>query len=104
MDLSPRDVEGEFIAALRRMHPDFDERNVVATKTSKVRYVLPVSTIGFSQRTPATRTSIPGVYIVSSAQIVNGTLNVNETLGVVEAALPELLGAAAVASRIDGPR
>jgi hypothetical protein len=36
------------------------------------------------------QTTIPHVFVVNSAQIVNGTLNVNETLGLAEAKLPEL--------------
>jgi hypothetical protein len=35
---------------------------------------------------------VPGLYLVSSALITDGTLNVNETLGVAERALPVLLG------------
>lgn len=105
MALPVDDVERHFLDGLATMYPDFDEEHIVAMKTSRVRYVLPVSTIDFSQRTPPTRTSVPGVYIVSSAQIVNGTLNVNETLGVVEAALPELLGSAGDrASPVEVPR
>ena len=40
------------------------------------------------------RTSLPNVFIVNSAQIANGTLNVNETVGLAEAGAPRscLLG------------
>ena len=54
--------------------------------------VLAVSTINHSHSIPPVWTSVPGVAIVSSAQILHGTLNVDETLGVIEAALPQLLG------------
>jgi len=90
-EMSAAEIEAWFLAELARMYPSFTQDSVVAVKTSKVRYVLPVSTLDHSKHVPATWTSVPGVAIVSSAQIVNGTLNVNETLGVVEAALPELL-------------
>jgi hypothetical protein len=34
-------------------------------------------------------TSIPGVYLVNSSQIVNGTLNVNETVQLAERAVQQ---------------
>ena len=38
------------------------------------------------------RTSIPGVAVVNSSQIVNGTLNVNETVQLAGRAVAELAG------------
>ena len=38
------------------------------------------------------RTSMPGLHVVSSAQIVNGTLNVNETVELAERAAREIAG------------
>jgi len=92
-EMTEPEIETWFLDELQRMYPGFDPETIVAVRTSKVRYVLPVSTLNHSQHVPPTWTSVPGVAIVSSAQIVNGTLNVNETLGVVEEALPELLAA-----------
>jgi hypothetical protein len=37
------------------------------------------------------RTSLPGLSVINSAHIVNGTLNVNETVGLAETALAEIL-------------
>jgi hypothetical protein len=37
------------------------------------------------------RSSVPGVYIVNSAHILNGTLNVNETIRLADTALAQLL-------------
>jgi protoporphyrinogen oxidase len=98
-EMTEAEIEEWFLDELGRMYPDFDRSSVVAVKTSKVRYVLPVSTLDHSQHVPPTWTSVPDVAIVSSAQIVNGTLNVNETLGVVEAALPDLLAGSPVHRR-----
>jgi len=36
---------------------------------------------------------LPGVYVVNSAQIVNGTLNVNETIRLAEQSLSTILRA-----------
>jgi hypothetical protein len=40
-------------------------------------------------------TSVAGLHLVSSAQIVNGTLNVNETVELAERAAAALAGAGA---------
>ncbi len=82
-----------FVAGLQRMYPEFTADNVIEAKVSRVRNVLAVSTLNHSQSIPPVWTSVPGVAIVSSAQILHGTLNVDETLGVIETALPELLAA-----------
>ena len=86
-------VERAFVAALERMYPNFRPEDVVASQVSRVREMLAVSTVGYSQNlAPPVQTSIPNVFVVNSAQIVNGTLNVNETLGLAEEKLPELRG------------
>ena len=51
-----------------------------------------LTTIGFSTRLQPKRTSIPGLYTINTAQIVNGTLNVNETVRLAEEAIPTLMG------------
>ena len=40
---------------------------------------------------PPVRTSMPGLYLVNSSQIVNGTLNVNETVQLANQAVASLL-------------
>jgi hypothetical protein len=42
---------------------------------------------------------VPGLHVVTSAQILDGTLNVDATLGAMEAALPVLLAAGDPAER-----
>ncbi len=84
-------IRERFVAALERMYPHFSRDDVLAFRVSRVRQVFAVSTLNFSQSVPPVTTSIPGVYCVNSAQIVNGTLNVNETLQLAEHALPTLL-------------
>jgi len=88
---SDDELVDRFMAALQRMYPDLDKENLLEAKVSRVRHVLAVSTINHSQSIPPVWTSVPGIAIVSSAQIIHGTLNVDETLGIIESALPELL-------------
>lgn len=85
------EIEAEFVAALTRMHPTLEPQHVLACRISRVRRVFALSTLGYSQRLPPIETSLPGVFAVNSAQIVNGTLNVNETVKLAEAALERQL-------------
>ena len=87
---SDEEVVDRFLAALRLMYPDLTEDDLVEAKVSRVRHVLAVSTLHHSRSIPPVWTSVPNVAIVSSAQILHGTLNVDETLGVIETALPQL--------------
>jgi hypothetical protein len=53
--------------------------------------MLAVSTLHYTERSrPPLRTSLPNVYLVNSAQIANGTLNVNETVALANASADEL--------------
>lgn len=70
----------EFLDGLGRIYPDVTDDDVVAFRVSRVKNVFALPTIGYSQRLPPVRTSVPGVFVLNSAQIVNGTLNVNETV------------------------
>jgi len=80
-------VEDSFVAGLLRVFPQLSPSDVLATRTSRVRAVMAVPTLNYSDRVPNIETSVPGLYLASSANIVNGTLNVNETLQLAEQAL-----------------
>ena len=86
------DVREAFVAALERMYPGFDRSQVRACVVSRARQVLAVPTLDYSARhAPPIATSLKRVSVLNSAQIVNGTLNVNETLAVAESGLEALL-------------
>ncbi|HET6895105.1 MAG TPA: NAD(P)/FAD-dependent oxidoreductase [Candidatus Baltobacteraceae bacterium] len=88
---SDAQIEATFLPALERMHPHFRRDDVAALRISRVPYVMPVPTVGYSLALPPMRTSAPGLYLVNSAHIVNGTLNVNETVMLAERAAREVL-------------
>jgi protoporphyrinogen oxidase len=88
---SDEELRSSFLAALARMYPNFDADEVLAFQVSRVRQVFALPTLGYSERVPGINTSQPGIHVVSSAQILNGTLNVNETIQLAEQALPQLL-------------
>jgi protoporphyrinogen oxidase len=85
-------IRERFLPALERMYPHFQRSDVLAFRVSRVRQVLAVTTLGYSERLPPMATSVPGLYVVNSAHIVNGTLNVNETLALAERAMDVLTG------------
>jgi hypothetical protein len=74
------------------MYPAFQRDQVRAFVVSRARQVLAVPTLDYSARhAPAVATSLKRVSVLNSAQIINGTLNVNETLAVAESGLEALL-------------
>jgi protoporphyrinogen oxidase len=89
------------LQAIERMYPGFDRRDVVATQMARVREMLAVSTLDYSERClPPLTTSLPNVYVANSSQIANGTLNVEETVGLAErqaGALLDLVSSASLA-------
>jgi protoporphyrinogen oxidase len=89
--LSDAEIEDTFLSALQRMHPSFDRGSVRAFRVSRVPHVFPIPTVGYSERLPAVRTSLPSLFVANSAHIVNGTLNVNETVKLAHSIIPELL-------------
>ncbi len=99
-DKSDDQLRVEFVAALQRMYPEFRPEDVLAFRVSRVRQVCAVSTLNYSAHVPPTETSIPGLYTVTSAQIVNGTLNVNETVKLAEDAIATLLKPLAATSGV----
>ena len=84
------EIRGIFLTALENMYSHFDRADVLEFKVSRVRQVFPIPVVGYSRNLPQIETSVDGVYIINSAHIVNGTLNVNETIQLAERALSEL--------------
>jgi protoporphyrinogen oxidase len=78
------EIEEIFLSALEKMYARFDRRDVLAFKVSRVRQVFPIPTLDYSENLPDARTSLENVFVINSAHIVNGTLNVNETVQLAE--------------------
>ncbi len=85
-------IRDHFLHGLEMMYPSFDRNQVVDLKISKSRQVLPISTLNYTADVmPPVKTSLNHVRFINAAQISYGTLNVNETIGLVKENLPELL-------------
>ncbi|MEO5893868.1 MAG: FAD-dependent oxidoreductase, partial [Ferruginibacter sp.] len=80
-----------FLGSLFKMYPQLTEEDVLFWGVSKARVVFALPTINYSKGVPAVTTSLNNYYIINSAQIINGTLNVNETIQVAENKLKEIL-------------
>ncbi len=96
---SDDEVVRDFLAGLARVHPHLGPDDVLDVRVSRAREVLALTTLHYSERwLPPVATSLPRVFVVTSAQIAAGTLNVNETLHVAES------GAAAIGARLGAAR
>ena len=75
-------VNQVFFPALQRMYPALSQDDVVASQVCRGEDVMPVTTLNYSKELlPPMQTSMKNVFIVNSAQIPNGTMNVNELVG-----------------------
>ena len=78
------EIEDVFTTALEKMYPHFSRADVATFKVSRVRNVFPIPTLNYSANLPPIETSLKNVFVINSAQITNGTLNVNETVQLAE--------------------
>lgn len=78
------------ISNLKRMYPHITDDDVVAFRVSRARNVMAVQALNYSKAVPPMETSVPGLHIVNSAQIINGNLNVDEAIGLADRAVPQL--------------
>ncbi|HEY4784814.1 MAG TPA: NAD(P)/FAD-dependent oxidoreductase [Bacteroidales bacterium] len=90
-DLTDEEIKTQFTDMLLRMYPEIKAENIKFAGVAKARNVITLLTLNYSEKLPNAKTSIPGVYIINSAYITDGTLNVNETLTVAETKFDELL-------------
>lgn len=93
IDAPDSEIEASFVPALIRLYPHLTHEDVTCFQVSRVRHVFPFPTLGYSKGVPTTRTSQRGLHLVSSANIVNGTLNVDETVALADRAAREMLDA-----------
>jgi protoporphyrinogen oxidase len=86
-EATDEELRAAWMPYLMAMHPDLAEDDVLAFQVSRVRHVMAVATLDYSAHLPPMRTSVPGLHLASSAHIVNGTLNVDETVALAERAV-----------------
>jgi protoporphyrinogen oxidase len=88
---SDAEVRTLFLAGLRRMYPDLRDEEILAFEVARARDVMALPTLHYSTALmPRCETSLPNLFLMGSAQIADGTLNVNETIGLCDRHLPTL--------------
>ncbi|MFO1065939.1 MAG: NAD(P)/FAD-dependent oxidoreductase [Pirellulales bacterium] len=90
-ELTDEAIHERCMKMLESMYPHFKREQVSAMRTARTKQVMAIPTLDYSQHLPETITSIPGVYVVTSAQIVKGTLNVNESMEHVRMQLEKVI-------------
>ncbi|TQV83338.1 FAD-dependent oxidoreductase [Denitrobaculum tricleocarpae] len=91
LDADDAEIEAAFLPALQRLFPDLTRDAIKAFKVTRTRHVLAVSTLNYSDNLPPMATSIPGLYIVNSAQIVNASLSVDESVNLANEAVASIM-------------
>ena len=87
---SDAEIEAEFTTALLKMYPHLKADDIGAFKISRARDVLALATPNYSQNLPPITTQAGNLHIINSSHIVNGTLNINETIQLAEQAAEQL--------------
>lgn len=90
---SDDEIRQYYLTNFRKMYPEIKEDQILFSGVARARHVITVLSKGYSDRLPDVETSIPGLYIINSAHIKDGTLNVNETIKVAESKLDQIVGA-----------
>jgi protoporphyrinogen oxidase len=90
-DASDADLRTLFLDALMILYPEISQDDVLFFGVSRARAVFALPVLNYSALLPGVRTSIRNFHIVNSAQIVHGTLNVNETIGIADSKLQIIL-------------
>ena len=88
---SDDEIRNYFIEKFKKMYPWLTDSNIKFAGVARAKHVITVAKLGYSENLLDVKTSIPGVYIVNTSQIKDGTLNVNETVRVAETKLEEIL-------------
>ncbi|MEO7049896.1 MAG: NAD(P)/FAD-dependent oxidoreductase [Ferruginibacter sp.] len=86
-----KQIEDYFIDNFKKMYPWLRDENIKFSGVARAKHVITVAKLNYSEALPNVTTSIPGVYIINTSHIKDGTLNVNETVRVAETKLEEIL-------------
>ncbi len=84
---SDDEIREDFLSAIERMYPEFSRDHVQAFQIARVRNVMAIPTINYSNNLPDQTSTVPGLFLVNSAYITKGNLNVNETIQIGEDAI-----------------
>lgn len=89
-DAPDDEIEANCLRNLMRMYPHITEDDVLAIRVSKAPHVLAIQSLNYSQNVLPIDTSVEGLHLVNSTQIINGNLNVDETVALANEAAAHL--------------
>ena len=76
-----------FLPYLETMYPHVDRSAVITSRVSRVPKVFALPTLRYSENQPSIATSVPGLYLAGSANLPFATLNVDDTLSLLDTVL-----------------
>ena len=85
------EIKKYFIDNFKKMNPSLADDNIKFVGVARAKHVITVAKLNYSDALPGIKTSMPGVSIINTSHIKDGTLNVNETVRVAETKLEEIL-------------
>lgn len=88
---SDDEIRSYFLDNFKKMYPWLTDDNIKFAGVAKAKHVITVAKLNYSDVLPGIKTSMPGVSIINTSHIKDGTLNVNETVRVAETKLEEIL-------------
>lgn len=79
-----------FENALLEMYPKLSKDDFCFAGIARAKNVFALSTLNYSENLPPKKTGVKNLYVINSAHITNGTLNVNETIKLAEESILEI--------------
>ncbi len=84
---SEDEIWRQFLPAVQRVIPDFKESDVERRFLFRERFVQPVPVLNYSELVPDMQTSINGLILANTTQIINSTLNNNAMVKIARQAV-----------------
>ncbi|MBS1752706.1 MAG: NAD(P)/FAD-dependent oxidoreductase [Ferruginibacter sp.] len=88
---SDEEIKKFFLSNFKKMYPWLTDEDIKFAGVARAKHVITVLTENYSRNLPDVVTTIPGVYIINTAYIQDGTLNVNETIKVADDKLTQIM-------------
>ena len=85
------ELAAEFTAGLKRMFPDLQPAEIHSLQIARTRHVLAVPGLHYQALMPSMTTTIAGLFVINSAQIVNAALSVNDSIRLAHSSADRLL-------------
>ena len=80
IDGSDENIFATFFNGVRRIFPDFSEKDVIGAKINREKYVQPILEVNYSEYVPSMQTPLKNFYITNTTMIANSTLNNNQVV------------------------